>query len=136
MDIESAVLAEPDAEGADSLVSENDPDELAGEQTWPTEDDMRGTHPGADGEHPDAQSGTTPKAVKRVPKGMSEYQATWILDDDEGEEGDEDEEDAGDAKEAEMEEEDIVEVGDDEMETDTRKSVAFQDMDMEEEEDQ
>lgn len=35
---EPPVLARPDAEQQESLVRENDPDPLAGEQTWPTEE--------------------------------------------------------------------------------------------------
>ena len=90
MDIEPAVLAEPDVENADSLVSSNDPDDMANEQTWPTEEEMAGgTHP-EDSSIPDASNGTTPKAVKRVPKGMSSYQATWIVDEEDDDERSED----------------------------------------------
>lgn len=43
------------------------------EQTWPTEEEL-------------AQAAATrkKKVVKVVPKGMSEYQAAWILDEDAG----------------------------------------------------
>lgn len=42
------------------------------EQTWPTEEEL-------------AQAAVRKKkVVKVVPKGMSEYQAAWILDDDAG----------------------------------------------------
>lgn len=42
------------------------------EQTWPTEEEL-------------AQAAARKKkVVKVVPKGMSEYQAAWILDDDAG----------------------------------------------------
>jgi len=144
MEIEPTTLAEPDPDTADSLVSSNEPDSLANDQTWPTEEEMVGSN-----EHitqiplPDAENGTTPKAVRRIPKGMSEYQASWIIEDeDAGEDssGDEGEEKKGD----EVEMEDVVleeemqdmHVDDRELETDSRRSVAFQDLDIEEEEKQ
>lgn len=130
MDVEPALLAEPDSDEADSLVSSNEPDDMGNEQTWPTEEEMAGGEHamGADGAIPDAKSGTTPKAVRRVPKGTSEYQAAWIVesDDEDGDEEDGDEEVMEDAAE---EEEEMVELPDEdtEMATDGRKSVAFQD---------
>ncbi|KAG6813132.1 hypothetical protein H0H92_013756 [Tricholoma furcatifolium] len=139
MDVEPATLAEPDAEEADSLVSSNDPDDLANEQTWPTEEEMNGA---ADGKLeqpsiPDADLGTTPKAVKRVPKGMSAYQASWIVDESDDDE-DEDHEPRGAGEEIEMEEiaeeeEEMVDMPvDDDMESERR--VHFEDLDNEEEE--
>lgn len=136
MDVEPAVLAEASADDADSLVSSNEPDDLENEQTWPTEEEMRAasSSSGADDAIPDAKKGTTPKRVKKVPKGTSEYQAAWIIDGDDEEEG---EGENGEEREVQMEEEEeMVEmpVNDDEdMETDGRKSVAFEDLDMEEE---
>jgi len=67
----------------ESLVTENVPDLLLNEQTWPTPEELA----------------NAPKK-KRVPKGTSSYQASWIVDEDdeegakgdEGEDGDEDEE--------------------------------------------
>ncbi|KAI8994012.1 ribosome biogenesis protein tsr1 [Trametes punicea] len=144
MEIEPQLLAEPDESSADSLVSSNDPDDMANEQTWPTEEEMQGTANGHDGSEkiPDAKAGTTPKAVRKIPKGMSEYQAAWIIDESE-EEGEEDEKD-GEAEGGEVEmdevekveEEEMVELPaeDAEMETNGRRSVAFQDLDAEEEE--
>lgn len=136
MDVEPTLLAEPDVADADSLVSSNEPDDLANEQTWPTEEEMKEVGPVsiADGGLPDATTGTTPKAVRRIPKGMSEYQAAWIID-EEDEEGDED---AG-GSEYEMapeEPEEMVDMPmDDDMVTDSKRSVvAFQDLDAEEEE--
>lgn len=141
MDVEPSVLAEPDTADADSLVSSNEPDDLANEQTWPTEEEMKDVGPIAEGGLPDAASGTTPKTVRRIPKGMSEYQAAWIIDEEEeGEEGegDAEDEDAG-GSEYEMapeEPEEMVDMPmDDDMATDSRRSVvAFQDLDAEEEE--
>ena len=97
MDVESApaLLAEPSADDADSLVSSNEPDDMANEQTWPTEEEMTGAGGAAEADAiPDAKQGTTPRAVRRVPKGMSEYQAAWIVDDDD----DDEEEEEGDGE--------------------------------------
>ncbi|KIM75990.1 hypothetical protein PILCRDRAFT_826841 [Piloderma croceum F 1598] len=144
MEVEPTVLAEPDASDADSLVSSNDPDDLDNEQTWPTEEEMQGRDNvplSVDETLPEATIGTTPKTVKRIPKGMSEYQAAWIIDedDDENDEG----ADADDGSEAEMQEvedEEMVDMpvhDDDEgMDLESRKNVAFQDLDAEEEEKQ
>lgn len=134
MDVEPTLLAEPVPDSADSLVSSNDPDDLANEQTWPTEEEMGGSDLQNGEDIPDATNGTTPKSVRKIPKGMSEYQASWIVDDDDGEEDEEDEEDQ-DAAEIEMNDvTEQVEVEEEqEMETDGRRSVAFQDLDMEEE---
>lgn len=93
---------------------------------------------------PDASSGTTPKSIskKRIPKGMSAYQASWIVD--------EDEDDAdGDAVDGEAideegeggwedEEEDAEEMVDAEGEGeggkgDGRKQVTFEDLPQDEE---
>lgn len=144
MDVEASLLAEPDAEEADSLVSSNDPDDMANEQTWPTEQEMDGAvhGPDIDDSIPDAKNGTTPKAVKRVPKGTSEYQAAWIVDESDEEDGEgEGEGEGGEREEVEMEdgeEEEMVnmpvkEEDDADMETDGRRSVVFQDLDVDEE---
>lgn len=141
MAVESSLLAEPTPDDADSLVSSNDPDDMANEQTWPTEEEMNGHSNGSafGGDIPDAKIGTTPKAVRRVPKGTSEYQAAWIVDEseDEDEDGDGVHED-GEAGMEEEEMEDLVEQDDDdtEMETDGRRTVAFEELDAEEEEEQ
>jgi pre-rRNA-processing protein TSR1 len=148
------VLAERQPSDADSLTSTNRPDELANEQTWPTADEL------ADGEAREAVAlnapapapGVKKSKIKRVPKGTSTYQAAWIIDDAD----DEDEGDASDNGDAEMdaekeqeneradevsEEEDLVDLDvnaeDDQAMSTTNsranKSVAFEDMDMEEE---
>ncbi|KAL3845392.1 hypothetical protein ACJIZ3_002795 [Penstemon smallii] len=62
----------PDPLKQEPLVIENIPDPLAGEQTWPTEAEMAE----ADKDH-DKKT----KKKKRIPKGTSEYQAAWIVDD-------------------------------------------------------
>ncbi|KAJ6629509.1 ribosome biogenesis protein tsr1 [Mycena sp. CBHHK59/15] len=139
MDVEPVALCEPDESSADSLVSSNDPDDMANEQTWPTEEEMKGAGGTAQSTLPDAKQGTTPKVVRRIPKGMSEYQAAWIVDEDEedadGGDGDNagSEVDMADAAEEEEEMQDMPVEEDHEMETDSRRSVAFQDLDVEEE---
>lgn len=142
IEVEPIVLAEPDPESADSLISTNDPDDLANEQTWPTEEEMKGPDQGAGGTSlPDAKTGTTPKRIKRIPKGMSEYQAAWIVDSDgEGDEGDHEDAETDAAsmdvegpREAEALEEEEMAM-DELTELESKKSVvAFQDLDMEEE---
>ncbi|KAG7098314.1 hypothetical protein E1B28_000275 [Marasmius oreades] len=149
MEVEPTLLAEPDEASADSLVSSNDPDDMANEQTWPTEEEMNGEDKGTDPHTvvvPDALQGTTPKSVRRVPKGTSAYQAAWIVDDEE--EDDEDKEnrkreegvvmdqDADADVPEEMEDLQVDEDMQTETGTDIRKNVAFEDLDNEEEEKQ
>lgn len=142
MDVEPTLLAEPNVDDADSLVSSNDPDDMENEQTWPTEDEMQDASRIGDDqpEIPSAKNGTTPKSVK-IPKGMSAYQAAWIVDEEDDVDGEdrEGEEDEGEGDEMMTDEEgepeemvDLAEVQ--EMESESRKSVAFQDLDVEEEE--
>jgi pre-rRNA-processing protein TSR1 len=78
----------------ESLKSENDPDPMNGEQTWPYQEEMEGQTLEADKIEDDEES----EKKKRVPKGTSEYQAAWIKDedDDKNEENDEEEEDDSD----------------------------------------
>ncbi|KAI1795604.1 ribosome biogenesis protein tsr1 [Ganoderma leucocontextum] len=135
MDIESQLLAEPDGSSADSLVSSNDPDDMANEQTWPTEEELRGAPNGHSDTIPDAKVGTTPKAVRKVPKGTSEYQAAWIIDESDEDDADGEDGDGGDGEVEmeEMEEMEIPTAEGTEMETDDRRSVMFQDLDEAEE---
>ena len=92
-----------------SLDSENMVDPMDGEQTWPTEDEI-------------IAAKEEQKIIKKVPKGTSDYQATWIVDDDD-EEGSDDDEESGSEEEDQMEaeeesDEDNVDDGEeDEMET-------------------
>jgi pre-rRNA-processing protein TSR1 len=84
-------LEEANSSIQESLKSENDPDPMNGEQTWPYQEEMEG------------QSLEEEKIIdneelenkKRVPKGTSEYQAAWIKDEDDNknEENDNEEED-------------------------------------------
>ena len=66
----------PNPSMQDSLESEVLPDPMEGEQTWPTEEELA-----------EAEAGfhATKKTVRRVPKGTSEYQASWIIDSDQEE---------------------------------------------------
>uniref|UniRef100_A0A1J3JM36 Pre-rRNA-processing protein TSR1-like protein n=1 Tax=Noccaea caerulescens TaxID=107243 RepID=A0A1J3JM36_NOCCA len=73
----------PDPIKQEPLVVENTPDPLAGEQTWPNEEEM------AEAERNQKQG----KPKKRaLPRGTSEYQAAWIVD-----ESDEEDLDNGDS---------------------------------------
>eukprot|EP00897_Mesotaenium_endlicherianum_P004060 jgi/Mesen1/3682/ME000202S02777 len=67
LDGSSPVLATADPDLQEPIVVENAPDPLAGEQTWPTEEEME-----AAGEERRKQGGGGKK--KRVPKGTSDYQ--------------------------------------------------------------
>jgi len=65
------------------LDAENVPDAMEGEQTWPTMEEMR--------EAEAAGRSAATSRIKKVPKGFSEYQAAWIVD-EEGEDVDDDSE--------------------------------------------
>lgn len=69
-----------------SLQRENIPDEMDAEQTWPTEEEIA---------HAQAETKRT-RLIKRVPKGMSDYQAAWIPDIEEKEISDEEYDDDSD----------------------------------------
>lgn len=91
------LLSEPTPSEADDLVSTNVPSEgdMMNEQTWPTEEEIASAPANVHRTFgtempPPALPGTTPKRLKRVPKGTSTYQAAWILDEE-----DEEEEDGG-----------------------------------------
>jgi pre-rRNA-processing protein TSR1 len=76
-DVKTLAVASADPSQLESLVRENIPDPLAGEQTWPTEEEMRE----AEEMQLAATKGQT--ITKNVPKGFSEYQSAWIGSDDE-----------------------------------------------------
>src|ERR1700744_1175319 len=83
MQVEEGVLSERVESSADSLVSTNVPAEMNNEQTWPTEEEMQGADIVDTGRQlPEATAGTTPKSIKRVPRGTSAYQAAWIVDEE------------------------------------------------------
>ncbi|KAI1286792.1 Pre-rRNA-processing protein TSR1 -like protein [Halotydeus destructor] len=78
MDVEqSTIIQRSDILTQESLDTENIPDPMEGEQTWPTAEEIAA-----------AQEAAQKKVTKRVVKGTSEYQSSWIL-----EEGNVDEED-------------------------------------------
>jgi pre-rRNA-processing protein TSR1 len=60
----------------ESLQSENIPDPMEGEQTWPTEEELV---------EAEEEARVMKHRIKKVPRGMSEYQAAWIPDSDAGE---------------------------------------------------
>lgn len=153
MEVEPQVLSERTNDG-DSLTSRLDPDTSQNEQTWPSEEEMQGVDGAsttAGGSSiPPASAGTTPKVVRKVkvPKGTSAYQAAWIVDDDDGEDDDGYvSDDAASGSEEEMEEIDpdgfkvpkVPQLTNEEDEDEdvasasSKRSVAFEDLDMEEE---
>ncbi|XP_063306020.1 pre-rRNA-processing protein TSR1 homolog isoform X2 [Pelobates fuscus] len=86
MEEDVKVLMKVDSTVQESLQSEVIPDPMEGEQTWPTEEELK--------EAEDSLKANT-KIVKKVPKGTSAYQAAWILDDEE-DRGDDESEDYDD----------------------------------------
>ncbi|KAF8481485.1 ribosome biogenesis protein tsr1, partial [Gautieria morchelliformis] len=143
MDLEPTTLACPTSD-ADSLISTNDPDTMANEQTWPSDEEMHGAEQidaGAMTDLPDASMGTTPKTVKKVPKGTSQYQAAWIVEDEENDEDVSDADSDGGGSE-QMQEVDMTEVlsmqreDEADFESDRKSMVAFKDLDAEEEDKQ
>lgn len=89
---ESRVLLRATPSKQTPMQRENIPDEMDAEQTWPTEEEIA-----------QAQAETKKmKLIKRIPKGMSDYQACWIPDieekecsDESDDENDEDEDGGG-----------------------------------------
>ncbi|ELU03121.1 hypothetical protein CAPTEDRAFT_173748 [Capitella teleta] len=94
------VLEKADPSLQASLQSENIPDEMDAEQTWPTEEELQ---------EAEGSENKRKKSVKKVPKGTSTYQAAWIVDSAGEEEEDDDEEeedeDMADDEDSESEEE-------------------------------
>ncbi|CAK1552832.1 unnamed protein product [Leptosia nina] len=73
------VLQTADPTKQESMVSENVPDPMDAEQTWPTEEEI-------------AEANNETRKVKKVPKGWSDYQAAWIVESDAEDEGSDDSE--------------------------------------------
>lgn len=92
----------PNPEIQENLISENEPDPMEGEQTWPTEEELREAE-----ERVKSLGATVPKSVftsaekdiKRVPKGTSAYQAAWIVDSEDENESEDDYSDMDDEME-------------------------------------
>ncbi|XP_041652748.1 pre-rRNA-processing protein TSR1 homolog [Cheilinus undulatus] len=81
------VLMKADPSCRESLQTEAEVDPMDGEQTWPTETELL-----------EAEEARKNKRVMKVPKGTSDYQAMWIVDEDEenGEMDDESDDDDDD----------------------------------------
>lgn len=138
-----AVLDAREEADADDLVSENEPDLLANEQTWPTEEEMAEAPANAaaqaDEELPPAVPGTTPREIlkRRAEKeGQRRYQAAWIIESDDEEEDDEDDEEEEEEDDG-MDQDDDIEDDhadvDDEDEADASPASEGDDYDDEEE---
>jgi hypothetical protein len=87
------VLAAPEPAQQDSLVRENVPDAMGGEQTWPTDEELRDAELAA-------AAAAKARRRRKLPPGTSDYQAAWIFDDMSGGESDEEEEEEEEAGEA------------------------------------
>lgn len=72
----SLVFEEGNPSTQESLVSENIPDIMETEQTWPTDEEI------ADADKGLRQALKKSTKTKSVPKGTSSYQAAWIVDDE------------------------------------------------------
>ena len=79
-EIHTLAIADPNFQ--EQLIFENEPDIMDGEQTWPTEEELN--------EAALNQNNNGRRFVK-VPKGMGEYQAAWIIDKEEQDDDDDDE---------------------------------------------
>ncbi|GAB6029910.1 ribosome bioproteinsis protein tsr1 [Chamberlinius hualienensis] len=74
MDEGPVTIAVPDVTRQQTLESEIVPDTMNAEQTWPTEEEI--------------QEASKKRFSKKVPKGTSDYQASWIVDSENDEESD------------------------------------------------
>ncbi|XP_059573561.1 pre-rRNA-processing protein TSR1 homolog isoform X2 [Alligator mississippiensis] len=92
MEEDVKVLMKADPSRQELLQSEVVPDPMEGEQTWPTEEELKEAE----------EAVKERRKTVKVPKGTSKYQAAWIVDDEE--DGSEEDED-GDS----MEEDDLME---------------------------
>ncbi|KAJ8280793.1 hypothetical protein GJAV_G00059030 [Gymnothorax javanicus] len=91
------VLMEADPSLRETLQTEAEVDPMEGEQTWPTDSELR-----------EAEEARKNKKMMKVPKGTSSYQAAWILDEGEGDgdtgpESEEEEDDDDEDEDAVME---------------------------------
>lgn len=114
---EFVFLEEANPSLQETLKSENDPDPMNGEQTWPYQEEMDGQTL-EDGKLEDDEEAET---KKRVPKGTSEYQAAWIKDDDNDANNEENDGDGDDSDDWEDDCEDMAE-DDDESGTSSEKA--------------
>ncbi|KAG9298908.1 hypothetical protein G9A89_015930 [Geosiphon pyriformis] len=143
MVIDPEVLDVPNPDQMESLIAENEPDFMANEQTWPTQEELEENKARSQSKKPenirDAQLEVkAKKSLKRVPKGTSSYQAAWIFNSEsEGESEDSDQEmkydDDDDTEEgrSHIDEEEYEDV-----ELDDKKSLSIAYLEPEEEEQQ
>lgn len=130
------VIDERDEEYADELVSENEPDTLANEQTWPTEEEMAGAPQNADGVDggdglPPALPGTTPKTITKkhaTEEARKRYEAAWSIGSDDDDDDDAASDDMDDDEEDLADEDDDVahasmDAADDESDDDAADAV-------------
>ncbi|XP_028817780.1 pre-rRNA-processing protein TSR1 homolog [Denticeps clupeoides] len=89
------VLMKADPAQRESLQTEAEVDPMDREQTWPTEEELQ-----------EAEEELKNRRVLKVPKGTSEYQASWIVDDEVGEASDDSCDDSCDDDDDMMEEAD------------------------------
>ncbi|KAJ1773545.1 ribosome biogenesis protein tsr1 [Coemansia sp. RSA 1813] len=96
-DDEPVVIDQPNAELQDSLVEANEPDQMNNEQTWPDDEEMGAWKEQMEQmEEEERKIAAGRERVVRVPKGVSSYQAAWILANEGDEEGSESGSDASD----------------------------------------
>ena len=129
---EFVLLEEADAERQETLVAENEPDPMSGEQTWPYQEEMDSNKMDECEEaDEDKEEGESKK--KLVPKGTSEYQAAWIKDDEDDDDDDDNEEDDDDQYEDmtsdDESDEKIGEDDDDDGDSDEMESVTVNEAD-------
>ncbi|XP_062328893.1 pre-rRNA-processing protein TSR1 homolog isoform X1 [Osmerus eperlanus] len=121
-DVESVrVLMKADPSRRETLQTEAEVDPMDGEQTWPTDSELL-----------EAEETRKTRRVMKVPKGTSDYQATWIVDEDDGEEESCDDEDDDDEDDDKM----IDEAMDGEEEEDIDSQAAESDCPSDEEEEE
>ncbi|KAI9298993.1 DUF663-domain-containing protein [Neoconidiobolus thromboides FSU 785] len=119
----------PNPELQDSLINCNEPDLMEGEQTWPTEQELKEADERIEQLGLDTE--TKPR-TKRVIKGTSSYQAAWIVE-SEGEEEDlemDEEENEEENEDSEEEYEDIIEE-DEQVEDNNNADLLTKEEDME-----
>uniref|UniRef100_A0A0N4ZFE2 Pre-rRNA-processing protein TSR1 homolog n=1 Tax=Parastrongyloides trichosuri TaxID=131310 RepID=A0A0N4ZFE2_PARTI len=122
----------PDPEKQETLVDSIIPDPMDAEQTWPTKDDYE-----MSGINENVINEIEKKVSVKVPKGTSEYQAAWYVDDNDEEENCGDEEDADDEEmenEGEWDAEDVSEDEDRKTIADDNATIMMDDNDMEDDE--
>lgn len=96
------VLMKADPSCRESLQTEAEVDPMDGEQTWPTESELL-----------EAEEARKNKRVMKVPKGTSDYQATWIVDEDD---------ENGDVDDESSEDDDVDDMMDEAMERDDEEN--------------